>query len=649
MKSNFFLRLVSVAALLAGGSVNLLGQTSVDSVVTSNLFEPYGIAATIDGTSYITDGANHRIVKVANGGTVATLLAGQTGVPGTNDGFVEFAHFNFPQGIVFARGGLVVADSANHTLRFVSLNGQVTTLAGEPGAYGFVNGPAGAARFRYPLGLATDADGNIFIADSQNNAIRKLDTNNNVTTVASGFFQPAGLTVGDNGDLWVADTRRHCIKVVSTNGTVTLVAGVPNVSGTSDSLLATNAQFSSPRALLWVSATSGILISDSGNHTIRRLFWNTNYNTYSVETFAGVPGVSGAQNGSALSATFNSPVGLSFDQFSGGFLVVDKANNQVRRINTGVVQIPVVDPQIGWIEPTLVGLSYFGVFHPVVSAVFNNEVVVAIVGEDGTQTYYTLGDTPSNPLEDNIPNPAVGFGNTPPPAENVIPISLIPPSITPPQPDVTIKAIGTLTGRRSSSIVRARFQFQVANPFIVGDNAASFKILNITTNAEMWYTWDGSEPTNNALANTNVFGPVFDGQIISFNIGESNRTFKIRGFRNGFQPSDVFTKVFQPDNFAANSLSLGFASGEASSDFVGAAGQRFYAPVTLEVLPGQKVYSLQYNVVTTNLTGTAIDPTTVAFEPMVVKPVGDGVYIPIPAAMSLDGSAALTTLIVSNP
>ena len=269
---------------------------------------------------------------------------------------------------------------------------------------------------------------------------------------------------------------------------------------------------------------------------------------------------------------------------------------------------------------------------PIISAVFNNEVVIGILGEAGTQTYYTVGVTPPSPLEDAIPQPGPGSGQTPPPFTEGQ--GGLPPSLTPPQPDMTIKAIGTSDGRRSSEIVSARFLFKTGNPSVVGDNAASFKLDGVTVGAELWYTWDGSDPTNSPLANPAVVGPVFSGDFISFNLGTNNRTFKVRAYKPNFKASDLITKVFSVSNFVANSLSFGFANGEASSDFVAAAGQRFYAPITLSLLAAQPIYSLQFNVVATNLTGDALDAGSLAFQSMLMKPIPglSGAYEPIPPA-----------------
>ena len=176
MKNYFSLRALALALGLVGAvSRSDAADITVDTAVTGGLFEPHSVAVGPDGAAYITDGASHRVLRVLSGFSTYTVLAGETNVAGSNEGVGEGAHFNIPQGIVFARGGLIVADAQNHLIRFVSTSGVVTNLAGSAGLFGNVNGQGAAARFSYPRGLAADAAGNIYIADSQNNRIRKLE------------------------------------------------------------------------------------------------------------------------------------------------------------------------------------------------------------------------------------------------------------------------------------------------------------------------------------------------------------------------------------------------------------------------------------------------------------------------------------------
>ena len=123
--------------------------------------------------------------------------------------------------------------------------------------------------------------------------------------------------------------------------------------------------------------------------------------------------------------------------------------------------------------------------------------------------------------------------------------------------------------------------------------------------------------------------------------GSSNLTFKVIAFRANYQPSAVVPMVFSATNFVANSISFGFASGEASSDFVGSPGQTFYAPVTLSPLSGTMIYSLQFNLTVTNAganPGPAVTPGAYFFESFLEKPIpgnNPGYYITIPPAMFL--------------
>ena len=137
----------------------------------------------------------------------------------------------------------------------------------------------------------------------------------------------------------------------------------------------------------------------------------------------------------------------------------------------------------------------------------------------------------------------------------------------------------------------------------------------------MWYTTDGSDPTNAAPS----VGPISSGTTLSlqFPAGSSNLTFKVIAFRDNYQPSAIVPVVFSATNFVPNSISFGFASGEASSEFIGSPGQIFYAPVTLSPVPGTTIYSLQFNLTVTNAgwnPGPAVTPGAYCFQSLLEKP-----------------------------
>ena len=283
-------------------AVAATAQPSLQTLVTTGLAEPYGVAVDSKNIHYVTDSAHNRIAKYDPNSGVLTNFAGVFGESGRNDGPGVFAHFFSPQGIVAARGGLVVVDSGNHLIRFVALDGTVTTIAGS--TFGFKDGAGTAAQFNAPAGVAADAAGNIYVADLVNNRVRKIDLGNNVTTLPGTFARPEAVAIDKaSSAIYVADTGNNSIKVIKTDGTVGVVAGSGShfVAGYKDSLIGTNALFTSPRGLLWVGGKTGLLVSDTGNSLVRRVYYNTNFNTFSVETYV------------ASSTLLSAPLGLAVD------------------------------------------------------------------------------------------------------------------------------------------------------------------------------------------------------------------------------------------------------------------------------------------------------------------------------------------------
>jgi sugar lactone lactonase YvrE len=622
--------------LLVALSVGFLAPSvhgrTVESVITNNLFEPHSVAVDADNNFYVTDSSNHRLVKYIPASGQMTNFAGLVAHPGVSDGTNYLARFNGPRGMVYdpVRKGLVVADTGNNLIRLVSLNGVVTTLAGD-GVPGYIDQPGKSARFNYPVGLAVDQAGNVYVADTKNDAIRKLDINNAVTTVANGFYEPQGVAVSADGkQIFVADSVNQAIRRLQTDGVSvlsnTLIAGSDvRSSGILDSIIGTEALFNNPLALLWLGDQLGLLVSDSGNRVLRRVYHNPDLAgipgaEFSVETFAGLANQIGWVDGPADKAKFGVPLGLALDR-NGGYPVVDVANNALRRIqNTTVILAAITDPVIGWVD---FEKDEFGErvtkLRSITQSVFNNDVVIAILGEPGTETFYTYGTTPMG--ADIIPEPDATTGATPPAYEDGLPDTEVPPSITdsiPDLSDVTMKVMSTADGRKPSRTVTARFKFQAANPVIVGNNPNSFVLQNRTTGAAMYYTTDGTEPT------TSSFGPVFDGETVSITMKTSDVTFKVKAFKAKYRESSMQQKVFHAGDIVYNTISFGFDAGEASSDFLGAPGQRFYAPVTLSLLSSTKIYSLQFNLnVTNQLPAPVIPPGAgvIGFDSMLMKPI----------------------------
>jgi sugar lactone lactonase YvrE len=219
----------------------------------------------------------------------------------------------------------------------------VTTLAGQALVSGAANGAGTNALFSDPAAIAADTNGNFFVADSQNHAIRKITTNGVVNTFAgqlgvSGslnatgtdaqFNTPSGLAFDGFGNLFVADTGNSTIRGITPAGAVSTFAGVAGSSGFADGA-ASSAQFNSPLGIA-VATNGDIFVADSDNHCIRRISSGV------VSTFAGSPQVWGSADGTGTNAQFNGPVGLVFDAH-GNLFVSDANNDTIRKITTNGV------------------------------------------------------------------------------------------------------------------------------------------------------------------------------------------------------------------------------------------------------------------------------------------------------------------------
>jgi sugar lactone lactonase YvrE len=266
---------------------------------------------------------------------------GQPGVGGDADGVGDQVRFRLPNSVAVDRGGNVyVADTGNSVIRKIATDGTVTTLAGAGGITGSADGFGNRARFRAPFGIAVDTVGNVYVADTINNTIRKITTDGYVHTVAglagnpgssfglgSGarFRNPWGLAADEEGNVWVADTGNDVIRKITPAGQVITVAGEAGMSGHADGF-GPLARFHAPFAVV-ADQRGHIYVADTGNHTIRRIAQGGE-----VVTVAGLPGQAGYADGSGSAARFSSPQGLAVDD-SGNLYVADAGNNLIRKVS----------------------------------------------------------------------------------------------------------------------------------------------------------------------------------------------------------------------------------------------------------------------------------------------------------------------------
>ena len=218
----------------------------------------------------------------------------------------------------------------------------VRTLAGQVLTAGSANGPTTSALFSTPAAIVSDSGGNLYVADSQNHAIRKIGTNGWVSTfvgdggtAGSGdgsgtqakFDTPAGIAIDLAGNLFVSDTGNHTIREITAAGVVTTIAGMAGQSGFTNGI-GTNARFNSPLGM--VVATNGtIYVADCGNHLIRAISPDG-----AVTALAGNPETWGSNDGAGSSARFSGPVGLALDN-QGNLFVSDSNNHTIRKITPG--------------------------------------------------------------------------------------------------------------------------------------------------------------------------------------------------------------------------------------------------------------------------------------------------------------------------
>jgi len=293
---------------------------------------PAGIAIGPDGSLYVTDIADNKIRKIAIDGTVSTYAG--MGAQGLANGSCAEATFNMPCGITFdAVGNAYVADTSNNVIRKIDPTCQISTLAGS-GKVGASDGLGTAASFYYPHGLTVDAAGNIYVADTSNNKIRKVDSNGNVSTFAgtgtssytdgpalnATFGDPMAIAADTIGTLYVGDGDDSYVRKI-TNGQVTTLAGGGGF-GLRDGP-GTFAAFNGPAGIA-IDANGNLFVADSGNNAVRKIS-----PAGVVATIAG--GMLGADDGPADTASFNCPWGIAVDP-NGVIYVTDSGNNKIRKI-----------------------------------------------------------------------------------------------------------------------------------------------------------------------------------------------------------------------------------------------------------------------------------------------------------------------------
>ena len=249
---------------------------------------PYDVAADRMGNIYVADYYNHKIRKINPSGLVETFAG--SGSVGSNDGMGNLATFNGPKGVfVDLKGNVLVADTDNNLIRKINPNGYVTTIAGS-GEAGSNNGEGHLSSFYYPRDLLSDSEGNIFVLDTDNSLLRKINSAGYVSTIQTSetLKTPKGIALDAEGNLYVADYGNHKIRIIDKNGTVNTLAGtgsIGNINGQADI-----STFNLPRSIAF-NSLGKIYIADTFNNSIRKisanLFDSVNDNSTYKEIFRG--------------------------------------------------------------------------------------------------------------------------------------------------------------------------------------------------------------------------------------------------------------------------------------------------------------------------------------------------------------------------
>ena len=313
---------------------------SADGAGVKALFHlPSGVAVDRTGNLYVADAVNNTIREITTVGMVSTF-AGTAGSSGSNDGAGSAARFWTPFGVAADSAGTVyVADTLNNTIRKITLKGIVSTLAGLAGNAGSNDGVGIRARFRNPWGVVADNAGNVYVADTSNNTIRKITPMGAVSTLAglagsSGttdgmgkaarFNNPFALAVDNAGYVYVADTGNNTIRKIAPNGMVSTLAGLPGYLGSADGR-GDSARFWNPQGVA-VDGAGNIYVADTDNRTIRKIT-----PAGAVSTLAGQAGSpADSADGTGSRARFSNPFGIAVDS-SGNIYVVDANNHTIRK------------------------------------------------------------------------------------------------------------------------------------------------------------------------------------------------------------------------------------------------------------------------------------------------------------------------------
>jgi sugar lactone lactonase YvrE len=348
-----------LVSTVAGGSVIPTPVAALSASIT----QPQRV--TVDGGGNVYFTSSNAVFKMSSSGTL-TLVAGtgRMGYAGDGGSAIK-AQFNNPQGVaVDFKGNIYVADTGNSLIRIITSDGNINLFAGYV-AYGLPTsgydgdgGPANSAQLQLPAGIAVDGAGNLYIADSANNAIRKVTSDGNINTIAGlgpnapGFsgdgaaatvanlYGPLDVTVDKSNNVYIADTNNAIVRKITSDGNINTIAGSTAIKSnvvtiafgySGDGAGATLAKLAGPAGVA-VDSSGNLYIATYADNRIRKVD-----STNNITTFAGNSGYGFAGDaGPAINAQLSAPRGIAVDS-SGNIYLADRWNNRIRKIASGTL------------------------------------------------------------------------------------------------------------------------------------------------------------------------------------------------------------------------------------------------------------------------------------------------------------------------
>ena len=333
--ARYLIRSVAGSAELSDGTLAINASLSAPSGVTLDAF----------GNVYVAEASDHRIRKIEPSGVITTVAGSRARGYGGDGGPAAEARLDSPRGVAAdALGNVYVADEGNHRVRKIDASGTITTVAGT-GTRGYAGdgGPATEARLAYPGGVAADAFGNVYVADTWNHRVRKIDASGTITTVAgtgtrgyagdggpateARLAYPGGVAADAFGNVYVADTWNHRVRKIDASGTITTVVGMGTGGYAGDGGTAAEAWLASPGGVA-ADAFGNVYVADTWNHRVGKIDAS---GTITTVAGTGTRGYAG-DGGPATEARLAYPRGVAAAA-AGNVYVADERNHRVRRID----------------------------------------------------------------------------------------------------------------------------------------------------------------------------------------------------------------------------------------------------------------------------------------------------------------------------